>query len=83
MSALQPDDFFKLWTTLKSSKTALRLFNKHLYKSREGMNYNDTGILCNLVSTTLSNSALCSKEELVSYAAQYLKQAFMSDRLIL
>jgi hypothetical protein len=82
MTALQPDDYFKFWKTLKSSKTTLELFNKHLTKSRSGVNNDGTGIICNLVSTTLSNSPLCSTEELISYSAEYFEQN-LSRRLTL
>lgn len=81
MSSLQPDAFLKLWKTLKSSKTALRLFNKHWYKSRRGVSYDGTDILCDLVSTTLDNNPLCSTEDLVRNSVRNLQQNLWRNRL--
>lgn len=81
MSSLQPDDYFKLWKTLKSSKSALRLFNKYWYKSKRGVSYDGTDILCDLVSTTLDNNPLCSTEEQLRNSIKYFKENLWGSRL--
>lgn len=81
MSSLQPADFYKLWKTLNESKSTLELFNKYWYKSKGGVLYNGTGIICDIVSTTLDYNPLCSSEDNVRNSIEYFKRNFPGVKL--
>ena len=82
LTNLQPTAMYKFWKNMNESTSLLKLFHKHLVKSRQDMHYSaDRQILCDILYTAQINNPKClvskSKESLRNLADYYNSDKLM------